>query len=202
MAKKYENIENIGKLISGGAVAELSKKIGSAEKQAADILKKLSDLENAKLAKKIEEERLAAEKLAAEEAARRAAEEAAKAAEKAKAATEAVKPEAPAKVEEKPAEIKKVEKPQYVQPSNRPANPVRTDGRTFVNRDTRPPREQRPMRGNSPAYANNNGAPRPKPLGGARYNGAAAAPAPAVQPAKNKNFGPDKKKQRDRKSVV
>lgn len=26
MAKKYENIENISKLISGGAVAELSKK--------------------------------------------------------------------------------------------------------------------------------------------------------------------------------
>ena len=51
MAKKYENIENIGKLISDGTVAELSKKIGSAEKQAVDILKKLSDLENAKLAK-------------------------------------------------------------------------------------------------------------------------------------------------------
>ena len=84
MAKKYENIENIGKLISDGTVAELSKKIGSAEKQAVDILKKLSDLENAKLAKKIEEERLAAEKFAAEEAVRREAEEAAKAAEEAK----------------------------------------------------------------------------------------------------------------------
>ena len=27
MAKKYENIENIGKLISGGVIAELSKKV-------------------------------------------------------------------------------------------------------------------------------------------------------------------------------
>ena len=30
MAKKYENIENISKLISGGAVAELSKKVSGA----------------------------------------------------------------------------------------------------------------------------------------------------------------------------
>ena len=39
MAKKYENIENIGKLISGGSVAELTKKLASAEKQASDILR-------------------------------------------------------------------------------------------------------------------------------------------------------------------
>ncbi len=78
MAMKYANIENIGKLISGGAVTELTKKVGVAEKQAADILKKLSELENAKIAKKLEEERLAAEKIAVEEAARKAAEEAAR----------------------------------------------------------------------------------------------------------------------------
>ena len=52
MAKKYENIENIGKLITDGLVTELVKKVSVAEKTANDILKKLSELENAKLAKK------------------------------------------------------------------------------------------------------------------------------------------------------
>ncbi len=205
MAKKYENIENIGKLISGGAVAELSKKIGSAEKQASDILKKLSDLENAKLAKKIEEERLAAEKAAAEEAARREAEEAAKAAEEAKKKqSEAVEP-AP-KIEEKPAEnnfiIKKAEPPRYVQPNVRPA-PVRNEGKTFVNRDTRPQRE-RPLRGNAPFNNNNgnNGVPRPRPATGGKFGVSAPASAASVQPAKNKNFGPDKKKQSFDKTYV
>ena len=47
MAKKYENIENIGKLISGGVIAELSKKVSGAEKSASDILKKLNDIEAA-----------------------------------------------------------------------------------------------------------------------------------------------------------
>lgn len=204
MAKKYENIENIGKLISDGTVAELSKKIGSAEKQAVDILKKLSDLENAKLAKKIEEERLAAEKLAAEEAVRREAEEAAKAAEEAKK-KEAEKIDAAPKIEEKPAEnkfiIKKAEKPQYVQQTGRPA-PARNEGKTFVNRDTRPQRE-RPARGNAPFNNNvNNGVNRPRPATGGKFNAPAPAPAVSVQPAKNKNFGPDKKKQSFDKTYV
>ena len=34
---KYENIENIGKLIKGGALAELTKKVLSAEKSASEI---------------------------------------------------------------------------------------------------------------------------------------------------------------------
>ena len=80
MAKKYEDIENIGKLISGGAISELSKKVSGAEKLAAEILKSLIEMEKAKAAKKQEEERLAAEKLAAEEAAKRAKEAAEKAA--------------------------------------------------------------------------------------------------------------------------
>ncbi len=207
MAKKYENIENIGKLISGGAVAELSKKIGSAEKQASDILKKLSDLENAKLAKKIEEERLAAEKAAAEEAARREAEEAAKAAEEAKKKQAEAVESAP-KIEEKPAEnsfiIRKAEPPRYVQPNVRPA-PVRNEGKTFVNRDTRPQRE-RPLRGNAPFNNNNNngnnGVQRPRPATGGKFGVSAPAPAASVQPAKNKNFGPDKKKQSFDKTYV
>ena len=65
MAKKYENIENIGALITGGAISELSKKVIAAEKKATEILKKLSDLENEKIAKKIEEEKKSLEKLAA-----------------------------------------------------------------------------------------------------------------------------------------
>ncbi len=52
MAKKYEDIENIGKLISGGAIAELSKKVSGAEKLAAEILKSLIEMEKAKAAKK------------------------------------------------------------------------------------------------------------------------------------------------------
>ena len=55
MAKKFENIENIGKLITDGLVPELIKKVGAAEKSASEILKKLAELENARLAKKIEE---------------------------------------------------------------------------------------------------------------------------------------------------
>ena len=54
MAKKYEDIENIGKLISGGAIAELSKKVSGAEKLAAEILKSLIEMEKAKAAKKQE----------------------------------------------------------------------------------------------------------------------------------------------------
>ena len=53
---KYENIENIGKLIKNGAVAELSKRISVAEKTASDILKKLNELETAARQKRAEEE--------------------------------------------------------------------------------------------------------------------------------------------------
>ena len=64
MAKKYENIENISKLISGGSLAELNKKISSAERSASDILKKLNDMEAAIKQKKFEEEQAAAREAA------------------------------------------------------------------------------------------------------------------------------------------
>lgn len=210
MAKKYENIENIGKLIKGGSIDELSKKVSAAEKQAAEILKKLSELENAKLAKKLAEEKLAAEKLAAEEAARREAEAKAKEeAEQSVKSQEAEKPEKAEKVEkaEKPAapkqpaevksEAKTDNKPSFIiQRAPRPA-----ENKTFINRDTRPQKD-RPVRGNQPAY-NNGGVNRPKPVGGAKFNGSATpAAATAVQPAKSKNFGPDKKKQSYEKTYV
>ncbi len=207
MAKKYENIENIGKLITDGIVAELTRKIGAAEKNASDIMKRLVELENAKQAKKLEEERLAAEKLAAEENARREAEAAQKAAEEAalaaKTAAEKAPEPAPEKKEEKPAEAVKTEirrdKPQPVvqQRTDDRRPPVRTENKTFVNRDNRPPRQDnRPVRGNGPAFNNaaNQANRPPRPAG--KFTGASApAAAPAAQPAKNKNFGPDKKKQ-------
>jgi translation initiation factor IF-2 len=86
---KYENVENISKLISGGAIGDLTKKVGVAEKQTSDILKKLSDLENVKKAKK-EEENVASEKAAAE-AAKALAEQEAKKQREAKEAEEAAK---------------------------------------------------------------------------------------------------------------
>ena len=52
---KYENIENIGKLIKGGALAELTKKVLSAEKSASEILKKLGELEAAAKQKRADE---------------------------------------------------------------------------------------------------------------------------------------------------
>ena len=190
MAKKFENIENIGKLISDGLIAELSKKISIAEKRTTDILKKLSELENAKLAKRLEEERLEAERLAAEEAARIAAENAAKA-EQEKAEKEAKAKEE--KLAQKPAEPVKTETVQPVQPVQpRPAEKkVPVENKTFVNRDTRPQRE-RPARPAQPAYNASAGAKKPF---GQKFNSApSAANAPAAQPAKPKNFGPDKKK--------
>lgn len=190
MAKKFENIENIGKLISDGLIAELSKKISVAEKRTTDILKKLSELENAKLAKRLEEERLEVERLAAEEAARIAAENAAKA-EQEKAEKEAkAKEEQPI---QKPAEPVKTETVKPVQPVQpRPAEKkVPVENKTFVNRDTRPQRE-RPARPAQPAYNASAGAKKPF---GQKFNSApSAANAPAAQPVKPKNFGPDKKK--------
>ncbi len=104
---KYENIEKIGLLISGGSVSELNKKVTGAERKASEILKKLNELDAARIARIQEEERLAAVK-AAEEAARIAEtrkdeEEARRAAEELaakKAAEEAAKAEA-AKAAEK-----------------------------------------------------------------------------------------------------
>ena len=176
MAMKYENIENIGKLISDGLVSELIKKVSTAEKSISDILKKLSELENAKLAKKLEEERLIAEKLAEERAAALAAEmERQKALEEAKHAQEEVKAKAP----------------ESVRPS---AQPARTDNKTFINRDTRPQRG--PAKG--PQQYNNQGARKPA---GQKPAPVAPAEIPAPQVNKPKNFGPDKKKGYERTYV-
>ena len=72
---KYENIVSIAKMLSEGTVSELSKKVAAAERTAGDILKRLAELDNARLAKRAEEERIAREAAAAEEAAVKKTEE-------------------------------------------------------------------------------------------------------------------------------
>lgn len=217
MAKKYENIENIGKLLSSGAVSDLSKRISAAEKTAAEILKKLNEAEALKLQAKLAAE----EKAAAEEAARIAAEE--------KAAEEAVKqPEQPEQSETEIKEVRKVAPVvEAAQPETKPTEKQETpkqppqtkeqkparekpqDNKTFINRDGRDSRFQKGDKKNAPAFSGNNGQrvqrdggkpARPQPVGGIKFGGAAAA-APAAQ-APKKNFGPDKKKQNFEKTYV
>ncbi|MDE6355914.1 MAG: translation initiation factor IF-2 [Clostridia bacterium] len=223
MAKKYENIENINKLVTGGAVTELSQKVTAAEKVASDILKKLNDLEEAAKRKKIEEAEAAA-RAAKEEAARIAAEKAEKERKEQEAKAQAEKAaqpkeqpqttekpaqsEANAKPAEKPAEPARqtVQKPaaqQTQQGGFRQGSAPRQENKTFINRDNRPSRPQQGAQ--TGGYRPNNqrpGAPyQPRPAAGqgarpsvgGRFGG--AAPAPAVAANKGKNFGPDKKKQ-------
>lgn len=181
MAKKFENIENIGKLITDGLVSELIKKVGAAEKSASEILKKLAELENARLAKKIEAERLAAEKLAEERAAAIAEAEKQKALEA-----------------QKESEEKSVKEAQKPQPPEKPV--TKPENKTFVNRDTRPQRG--PVK---PAAPNYNNANRPtRPLGQQKFGTAPATStaSAASQVNKPKNFGPDKKKQTYDKTYV
>lgn len=191
---KYENIVTIEKILKEGTLGELSKKVSTAERTAADILKRFNELDSARKAMRAEDERLAREAAAAEEAAAKAAaEQAAKPAE-VKQAEEVVKEPAPAeetKAEEKAAESEKPKAVKEAQPSA-PAKPARPSyivakaapapAKTYVNKDA-----GRPAR---PAYGQSRtGAPAPK-TGGAKY----VAPA-APQPAKaGKNFGADKKK--------
>lgn len=230
MAKKYENIENIGKLISGGAVAELSKKISVAEKAASDILKKLNDIETAIRTRRYEEEQAAIRAAEAEAAAKLAAEKPAQAeaasqplpeiaaqpsapaeavAEPVREAQPAITPVAPAEQPAQtaqPAQPAEKPRPSYIRGHVNPAEPrpARPENRTFINRDSRP---QRPdSRGQRPAgqsYQPRNGAAQTgaRPVGGQRYTSPAAVPP--VQPNKGgKNFGPDKKKQTFEKTYV
>lgn len=248
MANKYDNAENIGKLVSGGTLSELGKKVSASEKRVSEILKKLSDMESAiQAAKKQEEERAAALQAEKERVEKEKLAEKQKA-EKEQAEKSAAQPSVPEKApapaaEEKPAPVKDApaaqapaapaaennaapaqpaadKKPAPAKPAaasgnasaprrqenqprspqprqsaggaNAAARPRQGDNRTFVNRDTRPPRPQqggRPVQGR-PAQgsfgANRPAAPRPS---GVRP----AAPA-AAAPKAGKNFGPDKKK--------
>lgn len=217
MAKKYENIENIGKLISGGAVVELSKKVSAAEKTVAEILKKLNDLEAAAQKKKYEEEQAAAAKLAEEEALKRAKEikerelaevqaaEAQKQQEK-----PAEKAEAAVKSEPEKKELEGKSAPAQTQ-SARPAPAYTNNGgnynngaqrgtnKTFINRDNRPPRPAT-QQGHAGAPFQRPANTSARPQTGGRFNAAASAPVAAN--GKNKNFGADKKKQSFEKTYV
>ncbi len=224
---KYENIENIVKILSSGAVAELSKKISAAEKKAAEILKKLNDAEAAKVQAKLEEERVIAEKAAAEEAEKLAAQHSAE-------QPEQPKPEAKPSVQE-PAE-KPVPKPEKkpervvyeIGPSTRPERTnqfvpksgerkpygdtrLRDGNKTFINRDQRPPRGDRkgaaPFNSadRRPTVNGQRGAQDRPPFGNRPQTpkfGASVPPAAPLAPqTPKKNFGPDKKKGFDKTYV-
>lgn len=202
---KYENIVTIAKILNEGTINELSKKVSTAERTAADILKRLNEIENARNAKRAEEERLAREAAAAHEAAAKAESEPEKAVEsqpeevKVKEPTpEKEKPaeqEMPkAEAEEKPAAAEKPKEAKAEQPaaSAKPARPsyivakaAPAPAKTYVNKDTGT-RPARPY-GQQPRTGVGAGQQR----GGAKYV-APAAPAPAK--GAGKNFGADKKK--------
>ena len=181
MAKKYENIENIGKLISGGAVAELSKKISVAEKAASDILKKLNDIETAIRTRRYEEEQAAIRAAEAEAAAKLAAEKPAQAEAASQPLPEiAAQPSAPAEAVAEPVReaqpaITPVEeaKPaaQPVAPAEQPAQtaqpaqPAEKPRPSYIRGHVNPA-EPRPARPENRTFINRDSRPqRPDPRG-------------------------------------
>ena len=217
MANKYVNIEEIGKILSGGKLNELGKRVSATERSVQDILKKLSDLDSAQTAKKLEEEqRLAQEKKAEEEA---KAKELAELAEKQKAESEAKaaasqpqpapapeqveKPQpAPApKAEEKPSRPANAPaaaaSPSPARPAQKPAPSKPAAGKTFVNSDGGRPRGDRPAQPRQGGQARPQA---PRPQQGGKFSSSAPA-ASASKPAP-KNFGPDKKKGAYEKTYV
>ncbi|MBE5744689.1 MAG: translation initiation factor IF-2 [Clostridiales bacterium] len=132
MAKKYENVENISKLLEDEQLGGLLKRLSSTEKNLSEILKNLSALEAEKAEREAAEAAARAEaeaRAAAEEAARIAAEEAAK-----QVANE------PETVEEKPKKKTKktetaVEEPvveENVAPVEEAQTEEKTETKTFV----------------------------------------------------------------------
>ena len=129
MAKKYENVENILKLLEDDSLGSVQKRLSSTEKNLSEILKKLSALEAEKA------EREAAEAaLRAEEEARIAAEEAKKAeAEKAAAkekATEEKELEAEEKPKKRTTKKKTAEGPEESTPTEEPVIEVKEEPKT------------------------------------------------------------------------
>ena len=203
---KYENIENVVKILSDGKIGELSKKVSAVEKTAYDVMKKLSDLNNARIAKIAEEE---AEKQAAIAAEAAAVEQAAKAEAKIEPVKE-IAPKEVAKTEEEPVkEVKeekvkvkeeKIEKAEKTEEKVQPAQPEKparpsfivakapaAQPKTFINKDNGRG-DRAPKQGFN---QNRQQSGKPAMQGGAKY----VAPS-AIQPTKptGKNFGADKKK--------
>ena len=222
MANKYVNIESLGKILSGGKLSELGKKVSSADKSVQDILKRLSELDSAQTAKRLEEEQRAAqEKKAAEERQRAAEREAELAVQTDKAAKAAAEKEAETKSASAPqpaqvnaeAEPKapKQEKPaqpvaQQVKPAKPAANPANTPVKADQPRSTRTGAakpaagktfvnsDSTRQRGERPARPQQGARPASpaRPQQGGRP--ASTAAAAQAKPAAAKNFGPDKKK--------
>ncbi|MGN0812033.1 MAG: translation initiation factor IF-2 [Candidatus Coproplasma sp.] len=114
MAKNYENIVNISKVLSDGTANDLIKKVASAEKTVSDILKRLTELDNARIAKRAEEERIAKEETAQEVQPEEVAAPVEEVSAEVKTPTVAeVNPveEEPKKSEEKVEKVDKTEKP-------------------------------------------------------------------------------------------
>ncbi len=221
---KYENIENIGKLIKNGAVAELSKRISVAEKTASDILKKLNELETAARQKRAEEE-LAAKAAAEIKQAESLPEKPEEVVVEVRNEQQEIKPVSSVKSEKLPTEKNKEENKAVVKANEKSAEKIEKSDKkadekpaekakpSFILRHVdqsqiaghrRPDnktfinRENRPQKPAFGQRTNQNSAPRP--AGGQKY----VAPAPAAMPtaAKGKNFGPDKKKQSFEKTYV
>ena len=223
MANKYVNIEEIGKILSGGKLTELGKKVSATERSVQEILKKLSDLDNAQIAKKLEEEqRLAQEKKAAEEQLKREEAELAekkKEEEEKKAAAPAPEQPAPAAVEEKEQKPEKEVKQDRQEKTEKPvrqeksAKPAGTSASAPVKAEKQAkPAAKMPERQAKPANTGktfvNSDVGKPRGERSARPQGAqvrtpqpsrpqvGAKPAASAAQAKPaaKNFGPDKKK--------
>ena len=187
MAKKYENLENATKIVSGGNLSDLSKRIAAAEKKAADVMKKLNDVEAARLQARLEaEQRAAAEQAAAEQAAKAEAE---------KKAAEEEKEKQLAAEEENLAAAATAQETKSVppKPAAKPAAAKPQEGKTFINRDSRPPRTDRRPSAQFPSQRQP-GQQSSRPQGGAPRFGAGAQPAASAAAPAKKNFGPDKKK--------
>ena len=227
MANKYVNIEEIGKILSGGVINELGKNVTAAEKTVQNILKQLSDLDAAQAAKKLEEQRLAQEQ---KETPAQPAESKAEATQPAEIKAEN-KPETTKPAESKTETTQPAEtKAESVQTAEKPTAPAKETPReavqpranapkerpsttkTFVNSDTRNKTDRpartpnqpgaRPQQGNRPFnQARPQQGARPQQAGGARFQSAPAATAQPSKPA-NKNFGADKKKQSFEKTYV
>lgn len=223
MANKYVNIEEIGKILSGGKLTELGKKVSATERSVQEILKKLSDLDNAQIAKKLEEEqRLAQEKKAAEEQLKREKAELAekkKEEEEKKAVAPAPEQPAPAAVEEKEQkpekEVKqdrqeKTEKPVRQEKSAKPAGtsasaPVKTEKQAKPAAKTSE-RQAKPANTGKTFVNSDGGKPRgdrsARPQGAQARTPQQSRPQVGAKPAASsaqakpaaKNFGPDKKK--------
>ena len=158
MANKYENAENIGKLISGGALSELGKKVNASEKRMTEILKKLSDMESAIQAAKKQEEERAALVQAEKEKAEKEMPAKAPAAESKPAPAE--KPAEKVEKAEKPAEMP-AEKPVKAEvPAEKTEKPVQAKAETVAKPaeaaqpkadSAKPAAEEKPVKAETPA---------------------------------------------------